>query len=468
MPLPALYRHQAEALAAYGDRVAFAYLWEQGTGKTVIALAEAAAALDSGHTTNVLVVAPKGVHTNWVNREIPKHTPHIDAVAWSSHARDRRAAADATLFAINYEALATKAGFAAAQNFVRSGPTLLIADESSYIKSPSAIRTRNTLALARLCPVRRILNGTPIENAPIDLFSQFELLQPGALGFRKHSDFIANYAKLLPADHPIVVAAVARSRCNFAPQIIERDARGRPIWRNLDHLRDRVRNWSSRLRKEDCLDLPPKVYERSYFSLPAEARRHYNALKSEHATEIEEALVTVTPLTALTKLQQVTSGFINVDGEPRYLLENNPRIAAVQSIVDSLPADRSVILWARFREEIEALCAALPGAVRYDGSTPAADRERAVDAFQSGAARFFVGNPSAGGRGLTLTRASVVIYVSNSFSYGHRAQSEDRAHRIGQDRSVTYIDLIAEDTIDEKIVDVLTDKQNVARDIIDG
>ena len=463
-----LYRHQAEALADYGDRDAFAYLWEQGTGKTVIALAEASAALAAGRITNVLVVAPKGVHTNWVNREIPKHAPHINAVAWSSRAKDRRRVPEATLFAINYEALASKAGFAAAHNFVRSGPTLLIADESSFIKSPTAIRTRNTLALAQQCPMRRILNGTPIENSPIDLYTQFNVLQHGALGCTKHSDFVATYAQLLPANHPIVTAAAARSRRNFAPQIIARDNRGRPIWRNLDDLRSRIQPWSSRVRKEQCLDLPAKVYERAYFSLPPEARRHYNDLKSDMSTEIEEALVTVTPLTALTKLQQITSGFINVEGEPRYLLENNPRIAAVQRIIESLPTDRSVIIWARFREELDALCAALPGSVRYDGATPTADRERAVDAFQSGEARFFVGNPAAGGRGLTLTQASVVIYASNSFSYGHRAQSEDRAHRIGQTRSVTYIDLIAEDTIDEHIVDVLTDKQNVAETIIDG
>lgn len=310
-----------------------------------------------------------------------------------------------------------------------------------------------------------------VTNGPIDLFSQFEFLKPGLLGTTSYRAFVAEFAKVLPPHHGLMQHVQKRNRSGQQPQIIEKDSSGRPVWRNLDKLNAMLAPLMYRVKKADCLDLPEKIYQTISFSLAPKQQRAYELMRDECRLLLADGDVqTVKALAALNKLRQITSGFVMVDGVATSMDEAGPRLAALMELVADL--NGQFIVWAYYREELRQVSEALAKAglkvVQYHGGVNNADREHAVDAFQRGEVDVFVGQPQSGGIGLTLTNASTVIYYSNDFSLENRLQSEDRAHRIGTEKHVVYYDILAEDTIDEKIVDALQSKQDVANAIIDG
>ena len=346
---------------------------------------------------------------------------------------------------------------------------------SSRIKSPpkKAARTAASLLLGKDAPVRRIATGTPITNAPEDAFYQFEFLESGLLGTTSYRAFVAEYTRLLDAGHPLMRNIIAQNpRAQWA-QIPERDAvTGRPIYQNLDKLQDLIERHSYRVLKKDCLDLPPKVYKTIYFELTSKQEAAYRLMEKKFRMELDNGEIdTVAKLNAITKLQQITSGFlIGNDRAPFYVeKEGLPRLDALLEAVEDI--DGPIIVWASFREELAHIGAALRKAgrkvVEYHGATPVADREKAVDDFQSGKADVFLGHPAAGGIGITLTAANHAIYYSNSYNMETRVQSEDRCHRIGTTGTkVTYLDILAQGSIDEVVYDALQGKKNLAATIL--
>lgn len=474
--------HQLDALHAMAGREYFGLFMEQGTGKTWTLLADAERLYAAGTIDAVMVVAPKGVHTNWVHREIPEHMDApVIARAWRSGGGKRHRAALEELFrprdhgsqpplrvfAINIDALLTKDGFAFARRFLNATRAALIVDESSRIKSPDAGRTLALMRLREAAAVRRIASGLPISNAPIDVFSQMEFLEPGLLGTTSYRAFVAEYAELVSADSPLMKGMMRRNPRIAHAQIIARNEDGSRRWRNLDKLQRLLAPHTFRVLKRDCLDLPEKIYKQHFFELSPAQQRAYALMREELRLELADGTVApVKALAALMKLQQITSGFVLPPGggAPLYVGEHNPRLAALTDLAEDIAG--AFIVWARFREELTHIAAALRRAglrvVEYHGGISAADRERAVDEFQAGDADVFVGNQQAGGIGLTLTRAETVIYYSNDFNLENRLQSEDRAHRIGTRRNVVYIDLVAVDTIDEAIAAALRRKGDVA------
>lgn len=450
---------------------------EQGTGKTWMLLADAEQQFAAGRINGVLIIAPKGVHVNWVHREIPRHlsAPH-KAEFWLSGAGKRHTRRLEKLLstepdklaiaAMNVDAVNTKGGYDYALRFLRLFRTMMIVDESQRIKNPAAKRTKRVLSLGELAVSRRIASGTLVANSPLDLFSQFEFLESGLLGTTSFRAFTAEYAELLPANSPLMQNIKAKGR-RGTPQIVKRDKHGAPIYRNLDRLQQLIAPYTFRVLKTDCLDLPEKIYQTHYFELSPAQRRVYERVKEEMRWEREDGQIdTFTALTLINKLRQVTSGFVLVDGAPARLTESAQRIAALKDIMEDLSGP--VIVWASFREELRQIAKELApyGVVSYHGGTSNAEREEAVDAFQSGRARVFVANPAAAGTGLTLTAANTAIYYSCSFSLEERSQSEDRCHRIGTRHPVVYIDLVGRGTIDERIAASLQAKAGVAQEIL--
>lgn len=452
---------------------------EQGTGKTWMLLADAERQFLSGRITGLLVIAPKGVHTNWIRREIPRHmsVSHV-AEEWVSGggvARTRRlerllkvdCETALPICAMNVDAVNTTAGREYAQRFLRTFKTMMVVDESQRIKNPSAKRTKRILALGQLAVSRRISSGTLVADSPVDLYSQFEFLAPGLLGTTSYRAFVAEYSELLPAHHPLV--AHIKTTRRGTPQIVRKDAMGQPVYRNLDKLSALLAPHTYRVTKEECLDLPQKIYQIVFFDLLPAQRRLYNQVKRDVAWQRDDGDIDAfTALTLITKLQQITSGFILVDGEPTELVSSAPRLAALKEIVEDSPGQ--IIVWARFRAELAQIADELHeyGVVEYHGGVSDKDRAKAIDAFQSGAARIFVANPASGGTGLSLHVASTVVYYSCSYSLEERSQSEDRAHRIGTRRPVVYIDLVASDTIDERVANALQTKALVANEILNA
>ena len=480
-------RHQLEALRRMAGREYYALFMEQGTGKTWTLLADAERLYGAGTIDGVLVLAPNGVHTNWVLREIPEHmSPPYLARAWRSGAGKSYMAHIEELFtprhdceppplrilAMNIDAINTPNGFRFAARFLRATRALIVMDESSRIKNPDAARTERAIQLRSMAVCARISTGTPIANRPIDAFAQMEFLRSGLLGTTSYRAFVAEYAELMDSRHPMMARLIQRNPKAAFAQVVARDENGQPRWRNLDKLQQLLAPHSYRVLKKECLDLPEKIFKQRYFELTPALHRAYDLLERELRIELDDGTLSpVKALAALVKLQQITSGFVHPPGggAPLYAPDgSNPRLELLVDMQQDIPG--KFIVWARFREELRAIAAALRKAgrtvVEYHGDVPEKQRSAAIDAFQAGAADAFVGQPQAGGIGITLTAAEHVIYYSNDFNLETRLQSEDRPHRIGQRRNVVYTDLIATNTIDEPIARALQRKADVAAMIL--
>jgi SNF2 family DNA or RNA helicase len=242
-------------------------------------------------------------------------------------------------------------------------------------------------------------------------------------------------------------------------------------YRDLEKLSILLKKFSSRITKDECLDLPDKVYTQRTVSLTPDQTRIYSELKEFALADLDNGEFMTAPnvMTQLLRMQQVLSGHTKTDYGELVEIKDN-RLDELMSCLEEMKG--KAIIWSRFRYDIIRIKNALNKkygngkAVDYFGDTSDDDRVEAVDRFQNGDALFFVGNPQTGGYGLTLTAAQNVIYFSNSFDLAVRMQSEDRAHRIGQRNTVTYVDLIAEGTIDEKIVKSLRAKLNIASQVM--
>jgi len=259
--------------------------------------------------------------------------------------------------------------------------------------------------------------------------------------------------------------------------MVKRNFGGRSVqlvtsYRRLDELATKLEKFSYRVLKEDCLDLPPKVFTTRIVELSDEQKEMYKTMKhaaiAEHQGKIMSSM---SALTTLLRLHQITCGTFKADDDTITHLKNN----RIQALMDCLEeVEGKVIIWATYREDIRKIVESLKKAygeastVEYHGGVDATLRQKNIALFQekNGPARYFVGNAQTGGYGITLTAANTVIYFSNSYDLEKRLQSEDRAHRIGQTGSVTYVDLVAEKTIDERIIKSLKSKINIANEIM--
>jgi len=494
------YEHQREIFEQSKDRKNFALLMEMGTGKTKVAIDTAAYLYEFGKIKNVIVFAPNGVHRNWIQEvriHMPPRIPRVRGY-WDSKAKkkDREEFEEVLqreglikIVAFNIESILTKKVQEIVNALIKE-PTLLIIDESTRIKNPDAKRTKLLIELGTQVEYKRILTGTPVTQSPLDLFSQFGFLDKKILGF---SSFIAFRNRYAEYHNPALLRELVRVAGPDGATIYQqrqrafvsneflyrlgiRDIRGIQIilrttpiyvrnYKNMEELHGMIEPHSSRVLKKDCLDLPEKLYIPRSVKMSVEQARTYESVKTLLRAELEGQEMNIThTLTKLLRLQQICGGFFQGDGqeEPQPLNKKNPKIEALKEIIEDIGEDKQVIIWARFIPEIKAIEDALENTVTYYGATSSEDRVKAIEDFQAGEKRIFIGNQSAAGIGITLTAASYVIYFSNSFSLEDRLQSEDRAHRIGQRENVTYIDLIMENTIDQKVTGALRDKKSIA------
>jgi SNF2 family DNA or RNA helicase len=354
---------------------------------------------------------------------------------------------------------------------------MMVCDESDEIKNPSALRTKALMKLKRYSAWRRIMTGTPIDGTPFSAYSQFMFLDERILGTTSYTAFKSEYAEMVEATDPIMIAVVKKvgPRGAFA-QIVKKDpVTNQPKYRNLDKLAKLISTHSFRVKKEECLDLPPKVYKTAIFRLTPQQRKVYIRAEEELRLQYGEETTPFNRLAIATKLSQITSGYYLhplAEGEPVRIEGENPKLNLLaERVAACVAAGHKVIVWARYKIEILDIVMRLREAsiacVQYDGSTTREDRVTAIDLFERGGVPVFVGNQQAGGTGITLVAASVVMYFSNNFRLRDRLQSEDRAHRIGQTKTVTYYNLVGKGTIDEAVVKVLLRKEDVADCIVD-
>ena len=459
------YSHQLTALERSWNRETYGYFMEMGTGKTKVLIDNAAMLYDKGKIDGLLVVAPKGVVGTWYNQELPAHLPdHIEKVSvlWQALINQKQQDKLDTLFQtghdlhiliMNVEAFSSDKGKKFAQKFMLSHNTLMAIDESTTIKNPKAKRTKNIINIASMAKYRRILTGSPVTKNPLDLYSQCQFLDINHLGHQSYYSFRTRYALMRNT-------YIAGRSINLVVG-----------FQRLDELASQLKTFSYRVLKEDCLDLPEKIYMKREITLTPDQKKVYSEMKEKALANLNgKQITTQTALTQLMRLQQITCGhFVADDGTNQEIKSN--RMDELMDVLDEI--EGKAIIWAHWQLDVKNIVKAItkeygPGSVvDYYGLTPQDQRQKNKDAFQNDSkVRFFVGTPQTGGYGITLTQASNVIYYSNGYDLEKRMQSEDRAHRIGQTKSVNYVDLIAEDTVDEKIVKALRKKINIASKVM--
>jgi SNF2 family DNA or RNA helicase len=463
------FDHQMTALKDSWAADYYALFMEMGTGKSKVAIDTIGALYEAKQINAALILAPKGVYDNWVQGEIPTHLPDDikrSVVRWtpstsktfqeSMKALVYDAFDGIKIFVMNIEALSTPRGTQVAYAFLCKNPAnIMIVDESTTIKNRKATRTKNILMLAKDAKYKRILTGSPVTKSPMDLFSQCSFLSPDALGFNSYYSFQNRYA--------LVQKRTMGSRA--FQEIVG--------YRRLDELNLKLDSFSNRILKEHCLDLPDKMYIRRDVALTDEQKLVYTQMKKLALAKLEngELATTASVLTQIMRLQQICCGFLQPDEGEIQELDNN-RLKELMEVVDELQG--KAIIWATYTHDIQQVSSALrdrfgPEAVAtYYGATPQDERQEIVNKFQDkdSSLRFFVGQPRTGGYGITLTAANTMIYYSNSYDLEIRLQSEDRAHRIGQENKVTYIDLVSPRTIDEKILKALRGKIDLAGKVL--
>ena len=459
------YAHQTTALEKSWNKKVFAYFMEMGTGKTKVAIDNMAMLYDNGKINGALIIAPKGVYKNWYSQEIPTHlADHIKpkTVLWQATINQKQQKLLDTLFetghdfhilVMNVEAFSTKKGVDFAARFLNSHNTFMVIDESTTIKNPGAKRTKNIVALGKYAKYRRIMTGSPVTKSPLDLYKQCEFLDEYLLDHSSYYTFRTRYAVMRKA--------------NFNGRSVEIVVG----YKNLGELSDKLKPFSYRVLKDDCLDLPKKTFMKRVITLSAEQQKIYKQMKEMALAQLNgKLLTTANALSQLMRLHQITCGHFKANDGSTQTIKNN-RLNELTELLEEV--EGKAIIWAHYQYDVQTILDVIKkeygddSVVDYYGKTPNEDRQDNIKKFQSDPkCRFLVGTPSTGGYGITLTAASTMIYYSNGYDLEKRQQSEARIDRIGQEKPMTYIDIICEDTVDERIVKALRKKINIATEIM--
>jgi SNF2 family DNA or RNA helicase len=460
------YKHQLDALQDSWDKENFAYFMEMGTGKSKVLLDNAAMLYDKGKINGLLIIAPKGVYKNWYDSEIPTHLPdHIfkKMFLWKTSDKSKKqqqllntlfeTGSEFHILLMNVEAFSKGDGAAFAYKFLSCHNAMIAIDESTTIKTPTSNRTKNILELREHAKYRRILTGSPVTKSPLDLFTQCAFLDPWLLNHTSYWTFKARYA----------VTRKIRVQGRQVEIVVG--------YRNLGELSEKIQPFSKRVLKDDCLDLPKKTFMKHIVEMTKEQKKVYKQMKEEAIAYLDgKVLSSATVMTQLMRLHQITCGhFTPDDGEIKNLPCN--RMTELMDILENVHG--KAVIWSHYTHDVRRIIEEIKrvygddSVVDYFGQTTSDERSKNIKKFQNDDnCRFFVGTTHTGGYGITLTAASTMIYFSNGYDLEKRQQSEARIDRIGQEKPMTYIDIISEDTVDDRIVKALRSKINIANQIM--
>jgi SNF2 family DNA or RNA helicase len=457
------FAHQSKALEMSWDKEVFAYFMEMGTGKSKVLIDNIAMLFNAGKINGALIIAPKGVYKNWFDSEIPNHMPDyiekkIGLWRTDPNAKDLKplfsTGAELHILIMNVEAFSSKKGVDFAKKFLSCHNTIIGIDESTTIKNPQAKRTRAIVELGTKSKYRRILTGSPVTKSPLDLFAQCYFLHPYLLGHESYYTFKVRYA--------------VTKQINVSGRTIQIVVG----YRNLGELSEKLKPFSYRVLKDDCLDLPKKTYTKRIIELTDEQKKVYKTMKQQAIAFLNGKMITTaTVITQMMRLHQITCGHFKSDDGTIQTIKNN-RIDQLMEVLEEM--EGKAVIWAHYRYDIKNIVETVSkkygenSVVTYYGDTSTDDRQKAIKKIQDpkSPVRFIVGTPQTGGYGITLTGASTMIYYSNGYDLEKRQQSEARIDRIGQEKPMTYIDIIAEGTVDDKIVQSLRKKVNIATEIM--
>jgi len=430
-----LFKHQSDLVEHIKAKTFWAILFEPGLGKTLAALAVVTERVARDPSYRTLVVVPNTLVDNWA-AEITKHTDlTYELLIGSRQQREKKLFNAAHLYIINYEGARTITDSLTTNKF-----NLMICDESHALKNHASLQSKACYKIAQNVPHRIIMTGTPILNCPLDVYGQYRTLSTEVFG-QSYYRFRNTYA--------IMGGYMNKQVTKYI---------------HMEDFKRRALMCSTIKTKDECLDLPDKLYETVHLDLPEAQMKMYKALRESFIAEFKDRVVTApVVLTRLIRFSQITAGFYKDIGGEEHEFETNPKQDWLVQWVQE--HQKKVVVFCRFTKEIHMLEARLKnvglGFVTVDGASK--DRIKLVNQFnEDPAVRVFVGQIDVAGQGINLTGASHVLFLSNNYSYGDRVQAEDRIHRIGQTNNCTYIDVVYRSSVDAAVLRVLQKKENLA------
>jgi len=441
-----LYAHQKQVLEIARKR-SYGIFLECGTGKTLVGICLARHfktwPVKTGRT---LVVAPLSLLWTAWSDDLAKFAPELKTcILWGRTPKHREKlmaeAAGADIAVTNFET------FKKIAPWCRGRFDVLIVDESSKMKDPRSAISRALTAYGRTVPKVYPMSGTPMPNNAMELYPQVDVIAPGLLG----STFW-NY----------------RARW-FAPhgKIKEHVFDWRPLPGAIEEIMNLVKPYASFVKKQDCLDLPEKVFVARKFALAPKVRAAYDKMVEDKVLPLTngQSVLTFNALSEIAKLRQLGSGWIyGHDGKVNAI--GPEKLDLLEEVLDEIGPQR-VIIWVQYRHDAAEIEKRLGNQARLaiGGMTPS-DLVDGIGDFKTGAARYLIAHPRTVGHGVTLTECSYAVYYSLSYSLEEFLQSQDRIHRIGAHEKCTYITLLAEDTVDEAIYKALIRKEDTARETL--
>jgi len=451
--------HQRKMLDKAWNLPAIAWFAKMGTGKTFAAIHLACARFKAGLIDSIVIVCPSTLRATW-RKELTKYaTVEYDFRIHETKSKSLqefysdRSKNELKVLAVSVEGLGVSAAlYDSVCGFFPHREVMVIMDESSRIKNPAAKRTERTIEFRAAAKYRIILNGTPIALGIQDLWSQYEFLDPNIIGSGDYWSFKTRYLTMGGYEGKQIVGV-----------------------QNVEELMKLIEPYTVEVGK-DVLDLPPKMPKTRYCAATTEQKALLRLIKTGSIGDPNAPLIKVdNVLERVLRWRQVVGGWLprqdplteKVTLEP---LADNPKMDLLFDTIEDNLVGSKFIIWSTFVHEIEYIANRLEekygkqSVEKYYGATEKEARSAIEDRYCNDTdLRFFIGNPATAGLGLTLvsTLNDILIYYSGTNAYIDRAQSEDRAHRIGQKNSVVVMDLVMEKTIDEQIIAANAEKMSV-------
>jgi len=514
LSLPA-WDHQATVYRRTWNLNFFAIFAEPRTGKTRIILDSAARLFHDASLRTLVVIAPNGVHRNWVTDEIPRWlSPRTEykALLWrSSRAKSKKFqhAVDVlyhndglSVLSANIDAATNDAFRAIVRRLAERGKMMGVSDESADLAHTTSQRQKAMVKLRTWFAWRRILDGTPVDESPLDAYGQVQFLNDAPFGFTSFMAFKRRYAiiqKTAQPGSPMLPHAACKGAgcadCGYVGDVPGRSYEVVVGYKNLPEYRTKLSRFAAVIRRTELKDLPPRTVTRRYYQLSDEQRRVYNDLADRFTADLADGR-TVTAAMVLTRylrLQQVCHNFFPETREPTtcdacqgdgcdacqglgFIVQvkplspidpaRHPRLDALLAELKTF-GDAQVTIWTTFHQDADTIVRVLNDrkggwASRYDGTVPEAARAEAKTAYQTGHSQYLVGTPAAGGRGLDFSNAPGMIFYGHTYRRRLRSQAEDRGESMNRQRGLAIVDLVAEDSVDEDILNALKEKKDLA------
>lgn len=441
--------HQKDAISKMSGLKVGMLDMDRGTGKSRTIIGVAYSKLIEGKIDRVIWYCPVSLKIT-VQNEILKHTSctRADINRFPSGMNPNKINMDSFWHIVGIESMSSSNRCVVVANMLTDDRTMVVVDESSYIKTHNSIRTKRITYISEKAKYRYTMTGTPITQGVVDLYAQYKFLSPKILGYNSFYSFASNHLEYDEEMKGLIVRS-----------------------HNTGWIAKKVFPYTYQIKKEECLDLPAKAFQSVHFEMSHEQRVEYNSAKVAILDRLweEDTIKGYIIFELFSTLQQIVSGFMNIDGKPSGIKSNRPKV--LLETINTIKKDEKIIIWCKYIYSLDKIVNELSSlygresVATYHGGLSEKERDDQVNLFKS-SAKFFVSTQQSGGHGLTLNESCYTIFYENEFKYANRLQAEDRNHRIGQDRPVTYIDIVCSGSIDERIMKSQHEKGNLVADFV--